>query len=631
VLIRAQGRQKLSEAQKAARERRRERGFGVTAFSWRASGREILVPRSGDLYLWRDGKLDRLTKTKAAERNARWSPDGRLLAYVRDDNLFVRDVDANKERQLTTWGGGRRRCGLAEFIAGEELGRHRGFWWSKDSKQLAYVRTDSTEVPEFDVPRALGVRGTPHTQEYPRAGDSNVEWSLWTIEVASGADTKVPVGGEYLVRTEWDDAGLLVQTSDRAQRVLRLARWDGTRLSLLTEERDPAWVRFHRDYRSLRDGRYLWSSPRSGWRHLYLDNRVPLTTGSWDVASVVAVEEERGRVLFMASREAPYWRRLHSIGLDGESPRVLTPEPGWHSVTASKGGRWLVDTYSRATEPPRIVLRDSEGRILREIARAKEVPGLVRPAFLRIKAADGTMLQAMLYRAPRTTPGPAIVHTYAGPESHMVVDRWGGATQLWHQRMVQRGYSILKVDGRGAGGYGHAFSRIVSGRLCDWEVRDQAAGAAWLGTQPEVDAKRIGVWGWSYGGTMTLMCLQNAGNVFAAGVAVAPVADWHDYDTAYTERYLGLPKDNKKDYRLSSPVFGAAKLKRPLLLAHGIADDNVHWRNSIAYVDAVQRAGQLIEMDFYPRGKHGIGGTRERKLLFRRMERFWDRELSISR
>jgi len=631
ILIRAKGRQKLTKEQEAARERRRERGTGVTAFSWRPGSRDILVPRSGDLFLWSDKQLVRMTRTKAAERDAQWSPDGRLLAYVRDDNLFVRDVDAGKERQLTTWGGGRRSCGLAEFIAGEELGRHRGFWWSKDSKRIAYVRTDSTNVPRFEVPRALDARGAPSSQDYPRAGDANVSWSLRTHDLESGSEAQVPVSGEYLVRVEWDDAGahggLVVQTSNRSQRALRLSRWDGKRLVLLTDERDPAWLRFHRDFRSLRDGRYLWSSARSGWRHLYLDNRVPVTTGSWGVASVVRVDEEMGRVWFMASRENPSWRRLYSIGLDGKGLRVLTPEPGWHSVTASRDGRWFVDTYSRATVPPRVVLRDALGNVVRELARGKTVPGLVRPEFMRIKADDGTVLRAMLYRAARKTPGPAIVHTYAGPESHMVADRWGGVTHLWHQRMVQRGYSILKVDGRGTGGYGRAFSRVVSGRLCDWEVRDQSAGAKWLGKQPQVAATHIGVWGWSYGGTMTLMCLQNAGDVFAAGVAVAPVTDWHDYDTAYTERYLGLPKDNREAYRLSSPIFGAHKLKRPLLLAHGIADDNVHWRNAIAYVDAVQKAGRLIEMDFYPRGKHGIGGKPERKLLFRRMERFWDREL----
>ena len=216
ILIRAQGRQELTAAQKAARERRREKGKGVTAYAWRPGSRDILVPRSGDLYLWQAGKLKRLTTTTPAERDPRWSPDGRLLAYVREDNLFVRDVDAGSERRLTQWGGGQRRCGLAEFIAGEELGRHRGFWWSPDSKRIAYVRTDSTRVPKFAIPRVLNARGGVAQQEYPRAGDRNVRWSLWVVDLEDGAELQVPIRDEYLVRVDWDDAGLAIHPPSRS-------------------------------------------------------------------------------------------------------------------------------------------------------------------------------------------------------------------------------------------------------------------------------------------------------------------------------------------------------------------------------------------------------------------------------
>ncbi|MHC4956492.1 MAG: S9 family peptidase, partial [Planctomycetota bacterium] len=466
-------------------------------------------------------------------------------------------------------------------------------------------------------------------QEYPRAGDPNAPWWLHVIDVASGQDIQIPVANEYLVRVNWaPDGSLYVQTANRPQTSVQMHRWHAGQLELVLEEKDDAWVRFHRDLRFLKKGGILWSSERSGRKHLYVAEKGKLraiTSGDWSVASVVALDADK--VFFTASKQNPWERRLYVVGLDGRNLRAITPEAGWHGVSASKDARWFVDSYSRVGQPPRVVLRDAEGKIVRELAQGKPVEGIVRPEFVKIPAADGTELQGMLYRAKRESPGPAIVHVYAGPGSHMVVDRWGGASHFWHQRMIQRGYSILKVDGRGTGGYGRAFTRIVKGRLCDWEVRDQTAGARWLAKQPEVDPKRIGVWGWSYGGTMALMCLQEAGDVFAAGVSVAPVTDWRDYDTAYTERYLGLPKDNIEGYKLSSPLSGAHKLRRPLLLAHGMADDNVHWINAIAYVDKVQKAGQLIEMDFYPRGKHGIGGKKEKKLLFRRMERFWDREL----
>ncbi|MHC4450325.1 MAG: alpha/beta fold hydrolase [Planctomycetota bacterium] len=613
LLIEAKSKQQLTEEEKADRERRRERGTGVTSYAWQPKGDAILIPRSGDLYLWRGKELELLV---ADARKPRWSPDGKRIAYVRDQNLFMVDLENRKETKLTAWGGGNRRCGLAEFIAGEELGRHVGFWWAPDSRRIAYVRTDSSGVPGFQIPNLLHARNEPQPQSYPRAGDRNVSWALHVV--GDGEDKPLPIEDEYLVRVDWEKE-LYVQTANRAQTSLKL--WKGAKL--VHEERDKAWVRFHRDFRLLDDGRVLWSSERSGWRHLYLDGK-QITSGEWDVASVAGVDDKRVYLLADERNE----RKLYAVNLDGSERALLTPEPGFHSVFMSEG--WIVDTFSRTTEPPRIVLRDTTGKIVREIARGKPVAGLVKPEFVQIPAGNHT-LQGMVFRRERETPGPAIVYTYAGPGSHIVWDRWGGATALWHQRMVQRGYTVLMVDGRGTTGYGRDFCRIVNRRLCHWEVLDQASAAHWLGRMGWVDPKRIGVWGWSYGGTMTLQCLQEAPDVFAAGVSVAPVTDWHDYDTAYTERYLGLPKDNPTNYRLSSPLFGAHKLNRPLLLAHGIRDDNVHFRNAIAYVDRVQKAGQLIEMDFYPRGKHGIGGKRERRLLFRRMERFFDREIGGAR
>ncbi|MHC4937369.1 MAG: DPP IV N-terminal domain-containing protein [Planctomycetota bacterium] len=606
VLVKAEGKQKLTEEEKAARERRRERGTGVTSYTWQPKGDAILIPRSGDLYLWR-GRMNLLVENA---RDARWSPDGKRIAFVRKKNLWVIEVDTKRQTQLTTWGGGTKRCGQAEFIAMEELGRHRGFWWAPDSKRIAYVRTDETGVPSFQIPNLLHERNEPQRQIYPRAGDPNVKWTLHV----TGSDEALPIADEYLVRVDWE-GDLYVQTASRAQTRLRL--WKNGKV--VHEEIDPAWVRFHHDFRLI-DGRLLWPSEKSGWRHLYLDGK-PLTSGEWDVASVVGVDE--ARVYFLANERIE--RKLYAVGLDG-TRTLLTPEPGFHSVTMSDDARWIVDTWSRVTQPPRIVLRDNTGRIVREIARGKPVEGLVEAQFIQIPAGSNK-LQAMLLRRERETPGPALVYTYAGPGSHIVWDRWGGTSALWHQRMVQRGYAVLMVDGRGTSGYGRDFCRVVDRRLCHWEVKDQASAAHWLGRMGWVDPKRIAIWGWSYGGTMTLQCLQEAPDVFAAGISVAPVTDWHDYDTAYTERYLGLPEDNPTNYRLSSPLYGAHKLDRPLLLAHGMKDDNVHFRNAVTYVDRVQKAGKLIEMDFYPRGKHGIGGKHERLLLFRRMERFLDREI----
>jgi len=633
VALRADGVETLTATERADRERRRDRTRGVGRYWWNPRDETILVPRSGDLYvLHDDGKLERLTRTEAPERNPRWSPDGRAIAYVRQKNLFVRRDGA--ETQLTRAGGGAVACGLAEFIAMEELGRHDGFWWSKDSQLLAYSETDATGVPKFYMHDYLDVRGAPVEQTYPRAGDTNVAWSLKVVPAAGGAPVTVQVEGEYLVRVDWmPDGHLAVQVADRAQRALTLHKCDPSTgaVEVLLTETDPAWVAFHNDLRFLDDGRFLWTSERSGRRHLYVWNAGklrPLTRGDdWDVARVVGLNGRR--VYFTGSREGPRERHIYSAGFHGKRTFVVTTLPGWHGAVADEAAKRFVVTHSRAGEPPRITLvvpQDVDGTEI-ELARARTLPDLPRPEFLTILADDGTPLAAMLYRSPRPGPRPAIIHCYGGPGSHLVADRWGGRTYLWHARLAKLGYTVLTVDGRGTGGYGRDFSRIVSGRLCDWEVRDQAAAARWLGRQPDVDRTRIGIWGWSYGGTLTLMCLLNAPDAFRAGIAVAPVTDWRDYDTAYTERYLGLPDENGKGYDLSSPVTSAATLMHPLLLAHGFMDDNVHFRGAVAFLDRAQKAGRLIEMDFYPRGAHGIGGDFAQRLLFRRMERFWHKHL----
>ncbi|MHC4548304.1 MAG: alpha/beta fold hydrolase [Planctomycetota bacterium] len=630
VLLQAKGPERLTADERAARERRRDRTRGVSRFWWNPRDDTMLVARSGDLYLLRDGKLEQLTATKPPERNPRWAPDGKALAYVREKNLYVRRD--GRETQLTTAGGGAIECGLAEFIAMEELGRHDGFWWSRDSQRIAYAQTDATDVPRFFMHDYLDVRGKPVAQTYPRAGDRNVRWALHVVPAAGGEPVTMKVSGEYLVRVDWmPDGHLAVQVSDRPQRLLTLYRCDPSTggAEVLLEETDAAWVAFHRDLRLLDDGRFLWTSERSGRRHLYLWGKGrlrQLTRGAWDVAGVVGVNE---RIFFTGSRESPRERHLYAIALDGRGLEQITTQPGWHGVVADEAATRFLVTHSRGGEPPRITLLAPQGPGATEVelARARKLPDLPRPEFLTIPAADGTPLRAVLYRSARPGPGPAIVHCYGGPGSHLVADRWGGRTYLWHTRLTRLGYTVLTVDNRGAGGYGRAFSRIVSGRLCDWEVKDQAAAARWLGRQPCVDPDRIGIWGWSYGGTLSLMCLLHAPDVFAAGIAVAPVTDWRDYDTAYTERYLGLPEENARGYDLSSPLTAAGTLRRPLLLAHGFMDDNVHFRGAVAFLDRAQKAGRLIEVDFFPRGAHGIGSRKEQLLLFRRMERFWRKHL----
>jgi dipeptidyl-peptidase 4 len=628
LLLRAEGATALSPEEQAERERRREHGKGITRYWRNPADDSFLFVIDGDLHVLRDGALTRLTKTPAPELSPRWSPDGKSIAFVREKNLFVtRD---GEETQLTTAGGGAVECGLAEFIAAEELGRDEGFWWSPDSMKIAYVETDVSEVPIFRMP-GLDERGTPVEQRYPRPGDPNARWQLKVVGAGGGEPVTMQVEGEYLARAGWTPKGeAYALVSDRLQRRVTLhvqdadtGEWQATG----GEEPADTWEQLD-DVHFLEDGRAVRIAPQG----LLVGGLPFLKDGVDHIEGALA----DGRVVYTSSAGAGLERRLRIFDVKpvmvDELRGVFRPPAtirsgGWRSVTPSGDCSRFVEVASRASEPLRITVIDADGKELVEIARGEPVPNLPKPEFFTIAAEDGTPLRAMLIRPVGKGRHPAIIHCYGGPGAQMVADRWGGSTYLWHARMAQMGYAILTVDNRGSGGYGDAVLKSVHGRLLELEVRDQTAAARWLGQQDFADPARIGIWGWSYGGTLSLMCLLREPDVFAAAVAVAPVTAWRDYDTAYTERYLGLPAENVQAYERASPLTYAATLKRPLLLAHGIMDDNVHFRHATAFVEAAQKAGAPVETDFYPKGAHGIGGPTERRLLFRRMEAFWSSNL----
>jgi dipeptidyl-peptidase-4 len=602
----------LSPEERAARERLRQRHEGISAFAWSPKGGSILLPLGGDLYRLDGETLTRLTGTAAPELCPAFSPDGESIAYVRDGNLHVL---RGTERALTTEGAGKIRCGLAEFIAMEELGRHEGFWWSPDSTRIAYVRTDSSAVPLHILSDPRSERGGGEPQEYPRAGDPNVLWKVGVVPASGGATVWLPVKDEYLSRVQWTpDGRLLLQTLDRLQKRRSFWRCDpGTGAAeLLFDHRDEAWVEGNDDTRSFADGSMIWSA----------DGTLFERRGGKAREIGAGIDG-----LLEADDESVWFRRDGRLfrlerGTGKEEDRTPA-EPGWHEILLSPDRRSMVDTWSRAGQPPRTVLRTTWGAFPFSDPKPR---AHLRPRFFRIDA-GGVALDAMLLRSSVAGRRPAIVHVYGGPGSRLVADRWGGVTYLFHERLARLGFSILTVDNRGCGGRGRDFSRTVAGRLCGPETEDQAAGARWLAEQGFVDAERIGVWGWSYGGTMALHCLLRHSRIFRAGVAVAPVTDWRDYDTAYTERYLGLPPGKDDAYARASPLTMARMLGRPLLLAHGFLDDNVHFRHAALFLDATMQAGRDIETDFYPRGAHGIGGPAERELLFTRIEAFFRREL----
>jgi len=643
----------LSEAEKMQRERARIGGSkGIVAYDWAADGKSLLVPVDGDLYLADlEGKVRRLTVTPLGELDATISPRGGFVSFVRDQNFFVVDLATGSERRLTRDGGGTLSWGLAEFVAQEEMDRTKGAWWSPDDAHIAVARVDESGVAVVSR-AAIGAEGTKlFEQRYPRAGAPNAKVSLLLMRNDGSGLAQVDLGGSediYLARVDWapDGKTLYVQRQSRDQKRLDLLRVDPATgaSAVVFSETAKTWINLHDNFRVLADGGLLWSSERDGFSHLYRYDAgkwSQLTRGAWNVRGIVAVDAEAKRIVFTGNRDTPIEQHLYAVPLSG-GEIVRLSEPGYwtcarggaraESCTA-QGGRMIV-TRSSQTQPDQAYLADMDGKRISWIDEnaiggahpyAPFAAAHVKAEFGTLKAADGSLLHTRLLK-PALAEGqkaPVLVIVYGGPGAgRQVTNSWNGGLE---QFLVQRGWAVFSVDGRGTPDRGKAFEDQIYRAMSTVEVRDQLVGVEWLKAQPWVDARRIAVYGWSYGGYMTLRLLQSAPGVFAAGVAGAPVTKWDLYDTHYTERYMGMPQDAGGAYAKASPLTYADKLADPLLLIHGMADDNVVFENTTALMAKLQAAGQPFETMVYPGQTHRIAGPGVGVHVWRTILSFLDR------
>ena len=627
---------------------------GLAGYKWSSKGDALLLSGGGDLFLVSlPGKqVRRLTATAGEEELPAFSSDGRWVSFVRDNDLFVLELATAKEIRLTEDGSSDRLNGRLDWVYGEEVYERgaSGYAWSPDSRSIAFITLDEKGVPRFPIVSLLEPHPTVKDQLYPCPGDPNPIAGLSVVRVVPDADASRPrldlrFSGEdaaYLVRFGWTPDGRAVwyQLENRAQTRLALVRNElgsGGADTLLVEE-DPAWIDASDDLRFLRDGRILWSSERSGFRHLYVygtDGKArQITRGPWEVRSVVGLDEDAGWITFTATEASPLERQLYRVRLDGSGFARLTHEAGTHAFERAPGTGLLLDTHSRLGRPPSMMVLDAGGKMLREVAAIRP-PELDRYAlglseFLSVPAADGTSLNAKLVRPPDFDPGrryPVVVYVYGGPGGQTVLDAWGGRYELLAQVLATRGFLVFSLDGRGTPGRGRGFARALLRRMGKVELEDQLAGVEWLKRQPIVDGQRIGIWGASYGGFMTCYALTNAPGVFRVGVAVASVTDWRLYDSIYTERYLKLPAENPDGYRDSSPLNQADRLAGALLLAHGTADDNVHWPNTLAFADALTRAGKSFDLALHAGATHRFYRKDQRVDLYARMVEYFERNL----
>lgn len=637
----------LSAEEEARRERQRTSSLsGIIEYQFSPDSQSILVPLGGDLYVYslRAKEARRITQTESFETDARFSPRGRYVSFVRDQNLVIYDLTTGKERAITREGGGLVSFGMAEFIAQEEMNRNTGYWWAPDEKHIAFARVDESPVAEVERFEIYADSVKVVKQRYPAAGAKNALVQLFTadlekpdappVQMDLGADTDI-----YLARVNWfpDGRSLAVQRQSRDQKTLTLLRMDarsGAARDLLTETSD-TWVEINDDLVLLKQSpRFIWESRRSGNRHLYLygeDGKLirPLTEGDWDVVgesdrAIRGIDERAGRVYFMSNKETPLERQLYSVSLERGARDMarVTEGSGWHAVTMSKDAKVFLDIFSTPEQPPSLTLRSAKGDAL-EVLVANEVQGdhpyapymseHVATEFGTLKASDGQTLHYQLLKPRHLEPGkryPVIVDVYGGPGVQRVRRAWGGYPRsnegFFRQYLAQHGYVVFTLDNRGSGFRGVQFETALYERMGSVEVEDQVAGVHFLKTLPYVDPARIGVFGWSYGGYMALMCMMQAPKEFAAGVAGAPVTDWSLYDTHYTERYMSTPQANEAGYKAGNVLTYASNLSGPLLILHGMADDNVLFTHSTTLFKELQDLNKPFDMMTYPGSKHAL-------------------------
>jgi dipeptidyl-peptidase-4 len=615
----------------------------------------------GDIYVLdtAEARFTRVTNTPAEEIGARFSPDGGLIAYIRDRNIYIYDLVRKTERPLTRDGSDTIFNGELSFMYGEDVFNRDAteLWWSPDSEALAYLQIDVAGVTEFLYYDFQPFNPRVIRQSYPLVGEKIETARVGIAELNSGRTTWVDVTGrpdEYVVHVDWLPGGrrLCVQTLNRDQDVLDVyfADRETGRTNHILKETDPAWVNVGDDLYFLKDGkRFIWGSERSGFKHLYLyadDGKLlnPITKGDWAVRapfqtsywngrSVVSIDEKSQMLYFTGLEKSPLERHLYRIRINGSGLERLTREDGFHSVTVSPDGRFYFDVYSTVSTPASLYLCRTEGGARQLLAGPKPdiLAGLdiQSPEIFTVAADDGFALPAQLLKPKDFDPQkkyPVILYHYGGPSSPTVLDIWQGMN-LFHQVLLDKGYLVFSVDNRSATAVSKRLENTIFRQMVGPnELKDLLAGVKWLKSQPFVDPDRVGIWGWSYGGCMTLLALTRS-QEFKAGIAVAPVTDQRFHEPKWAEFSMKRPQDTLADWEAVSLLRYAKDLHGRLMIVHGTYDDNVRIQNTWAFVDALVQAGKNFDMMIYPMRKHGIADRPARINLFNKMVEFWTRNL----
>ena len=614
-----------------------------------ADGKLILYTGGGDLFAIHTdtAKWEQLTKTPVAELDAKLSPDARMVAFRREWDLYTVDIASGKETRLTKDGTDTLRNGIPDWVYPEELTLGTGFWWSPDSKSLCYLQFDSSREPIFPHADLLGTRAVYEPERYPQAGENNADVHLGIISATGGSTKWLEVGdtrNAYLIaRAGWmpNARSVYILRMNRVQNKLEMISIDAEsgEATSVFKESDPHWINLDGDIDFLKDGkRFLWTSQRDGgFRHIFLSSNDgksvrQLTKGNWEVTAINAVDEAGDRIYYTSNEPTPTERHLYTMKLDGTGKRQLTAANFTHSISMSPTGAYYLDTYSNLNTPARTTLHAGDGKelsVYREIDRTQADEYDILPTeILKFKGPDGSDFYARMIKPKGFDPSkkyPVIVPVYGGPGvGSPVRNAWPGIGI--DQVYAHKGYIVWQCENRGIMGRGHAFEVAIHHKLGITELEDQVFGVKHLISLGFADPARIGITGASYGGFMTINAMLNAPDVFKAGVAGAPVTSWINYDTIYTERYMGLPKENPDGYKDTALPPKAANLKGKLLIFHNFEDDNVLFQNTLQMTNALQLAGKQFEMMLYPQKNHGVTGAASRQLQQMTVD-FFDRNL----
>jgi dipeptidyl-peptidase-4 len=592
----------------------------------------VLINWSNDLFYYEFGtdRAIRLTSNPEEEVGEGFSPDGRMVGFVRENNLYVEDLGMQRrERALTRDGSAKILNGRLDWVYQEELygrGSFGAYWWSPDSTSIAFLRIDESPVPEFTVVDHIPYDQKLEVTAYPQAGDPNPIVKLGVVNAAGGdirwIDTFKYQPEDFLIsRVTWTPDGekVVYQAQNREQTFLDVNFADprNGKSSNVIHETSKAWVAINEQPIWLKDGSFIWASERNGWEHLYhysSDGKLlrQITDGKWEVRSIEGVDEANGYLYFTATEHSHIAPQGYRVKLDGSGLTRLTQTEGSHRLNLSPANNYFVDVWSDVNTPSQVRLYDASGKLVRVIAENKvdalKQYKLGTTELMQVKTRDGFVMEAMMIKPPdfdARKKYPVMSFTYSGPHAPQVRNSWGSQTYMFHQLLAQKGYIIWVCDNRTASGKGMDATWPVYKNFGELELRDLEDGVTWLKSQPYVDDSRIGIWGWSYGGFMTSYALTHSES-FKIGIAGGTVADWRDYDSIYTERYMGTPQNNPEGYKKSSPVNAAKNLHGKLLLIHGAIDDNVHMQNTIQFIYELQKAGKQFQLMLYPKSRHGV-------------------------